>query len=167
MLPQITAPLKDEKLKRYFTILKIVLFCMPFMCMGYLGMFSGGTTLDTQSVIAANPTMAISFLSAMLQPYAAWLVILAERRLADNRGQFAVVSLTLLLVAELFLMSSVGVIGTALVLWKSIRYSGYGVPAAFRSCTPRSFIYEAGGTIPMLLFASICLFASLRLGVAF
>lgn len=167
MLPQFTVPLKDEKLKRYFTILKIVLFCMPFLCMGYLGALSGGTALDARSVLAENPTMAVSFLSAMLQPYAAWLLILSERRLADGRGQFAVVGLTLLLVAELCLMSSIGVIGMALILWKSVRYSGYGIPAAFRSCTPHSFIYEAGGTIPMLLFAGICLFASLRLGVAF
>ena len=167
MLPQTTLSLKDQKLSRYFTILKIVLFCMPFMCIGYLGFGAAGTALDTEGILASNPTMAVSFLAAMLQPYAAWIAILAERRLADGRTNFAIMNLTLLLVAELVLMSSISSIGMALILWKSIRTYHCGVKEAFRGCGVRDFVREAGGNIPLLALAGLCLFASLRLGLPF
>lgn len=163
MLPQTT--LKDEKLSRYFKILKVVLFLMPFLCVGYLGLGAGGAALDTAGILNANPAMAVSFLAAMLQPYAAWIVILSERRLADGRVNFAIVNLTLLLAAELLLMSTVGVIGMALVLCKSVKTYGCGIPAAFRGCTPGSLLFEAGGNLPLLALAGLCLFASLRLGI--
>lgn len=165
MLPQTAMNLKDEKLNRYFTILKIVLFCMPFLCIGYVGLGAGSMALDTGGVLVANPAMAVSFLAAMLQPYAAWIAILAERRLADGRTGWAVVNLALLLAAEAMLMSTVGVIGMALVLWKSTRVYGCGVGEAFRTCDKRAFVREAGGNLPLLALAGLCLFASLRLGI--
>ena len=113
MFPQTSPSLKDGKPVRYFNILKIVLFCMPFLCIGYLGLGTGGAPLSAEGILSANPALAVSFLSAMLQPYAAWLVILSERRLADGRTHYAVVSLTLLLAAELMLMSTVGAAGMA------------------------------------------------------
>lgn len=163
MLPQTT--LKDEKLSRYFTILKIALFCMPFLCIGYLGLGAAGAALDTAGILNGNPTLAVSFLAAMLQPYAAWIAILSERRLADGRTNFAIVNLTLLLAAELLLMSTVGVIGMALILWKSVKTYGCGIPEAFRGCTIKSLLFEAGGNLPLLALAGLCLFASLRLGL--
>ena len=165
MFPQTSPSLKDGKPVRYFNILKIVLFCMPFLCIGYLGLGTGGAPLSAEGILSANPALAVSFLSAMLQPYAAWLVILSERRLADGRTHYAVVSLTLLLAAELMLMSTVGAAGMALVLWKSIRTYGCGIPAAFRSCTVRGFFQESGSSLPLLALAGLCLFAGLRLGM--
>lgn len=158
MLPQTRTSLKDEKLSRYFKILKIVLFCMPFLCVGYLGLGAGGAALDTAGILNANPAMAVSFLAAMLQPYAAWIAILAERRLADGRTNYAIMNLALL-------MSTVGVIGMALILWKSVRTYGCGIPAAFRGCGVRDFFREAGGNLPLLALAALCLFASMRLGI--
>lgn len=167
MLPQTTVALKDAKLSRYFTILKILLFCMPFLCLGYVGLGAGSMALDAQSALAADPTIAVSFLTAMIQPYAAWIAILSERRLADGRTPYAVVNLTLLLAAELLMMSTVGVIGMALILWKSTRVYGCGVSEAFLTCEKRAFLREAGGNLPLLLLAGLCLFASLRLGLPF
>mgnify|MGYP001066153369 CR=1 FL=1 len=158
MLPQTRTSLKDAKLSRYFKILKIVLFCMPFLCVGYLGLGAGGAALDTAGILNANPAMAVSFLAAMLQPYAAWIAILAERRLADGRTNYAIMNLALL-------MSTVGVIGMALILWKSVRTYGCGIPAAFLGCGVRDFFREAGGNLPLLALAALCLFASMRLGI--
>ena len=68
MFPQTSPSLKDGKLVRYFNILKIVLFCMPFLCIGYLGLGTGGAPLSAEGILSANPALAVSFLSAMLQP---------------------------------------------------------------------------------------------------
>ncbi len=167
MLPQTTPSLKDEKLNRYFYILKLVLFCMPFLCIVYLGLGAGAAAAAPTAILNANPTMAVSFLAAMLQPFAAWLVILSERRLADGRTNWAIFNLTLLLTAEILLMNTAGTVGMALVLWKTTRIYGCGIPAAFHSCSPHDFFREAGGNLPLLTLAGLCLFASLRLGIAF
>jgi len=63
------------------------------------------------------------------------------------------------------LMSTVGAAGMALVLRKSIRTYGCGIPAAFRSCTVHGFFQESGGSLPLLALAGLCLFAGLRLGI--
>ena len=164
---QLTAPLKDAKLNRYFNILKLALVLMPFLCLGYLTIGAGGASLTADGVLAGNPAMAVSFLSAMIQPYAAWLVILAERRLADGRTDWAIINLSLLLAAELMLMSTVGVIGLGLILWKTSRAYGLRPTAAFRQCGKSHFVREAGGSVLVILLAGLCLFAMSRLGLAF
>nr|WP_300128074.1 hypothetical protein [uncultured Butyricicoccus sp.] len=154
----------DEKLNRWFTILKIVLFCMPFLYLGYVGIGTGGASLADEGVLQANPTMAVSFLSAMIQPYAAWILILSQRRLQDGRSAYAMVNLGVLLVAQLMMMSTVGVVGFALILWRCTKHTGFGPLAALRQTQPRRLFAEAGGSVVVLLLAAVCLFATVRIG---
>lgn len=158
---------QDDKLSRWFTILKIVLFCMPFLYLGYIGIGTGGASLATEGVLEGNPAMAVSFLSAMIQPYAAWILILSQRRLSDGREAYAMVNLGILLVAQLMMMSSVGVIGFVLILWRCAKHTGFGPIAALRRIQPRRLFVEAGGSVLVLLLAAVCLFASVRIGGIF
>ena len=140
MVKLLPSAVQDDKLNRWFTILKIVLFCMPFLYLGYVGIGTGGASLDSQGILAGNPTMAISFLSAMIQPYAGWILILSQRRLGDGRAPYAMVNLAFLFLAELLMMSTVGVIGFALILWRCKKHTGFGPSERFRpdACSPRS-----------------------------
>lgn len=150
----------DKRLDRWFTILKVVLFCMPFLYLGYVGLGTGG--IDAKNVLESQPTMAISFLSAMLQPYAAWILILSRRRLEDGREAAAVLNLSVLLAAELLTMNTVGVVGFALVLWGSCKRTGLNPLTALRGVGPGRRFYEAGGSILVLLLAGLCFFASMQ-----
>lgn len=154
----------DNRLNRWFMILKVVLFCMPFLYLGYIGIGLGGTKLDVQGVLADNPTMAISFLSAMLQPYVGWILILSQRRLEDDRTPYAMVNLAFLFLSELLMMSTVGVIGFTLLLWRCKKHTGFGFMAAFRKIQTRNLLAEVGGSVVVLFLASICFFASMQIG---
>ena len=46
MVKLLPSAVQDDKLNRWFTILKIVLFCMPFLYLGYVGIGTGGASLD-------------------------------------------------------------------------------------------------------------------------
>nr|WP_297280266.1 hypothetical protein [uncultured Butyricicoccus sp.] len=164
-LLRVPSVVQDDKLNRWFTILKIVLFCMPFLYLGYVGIGTGGASLDSQGILSGNPTMAISFLSAMIQPYAGWILILSQRRLGDGRAPYAMVNLAFLFLAELLMMSTVGVIGFALILWRCKKHTGFGPMAAFRKIQTRRLFAEVGGSVVVLLLAGICFFASMQVGV--
>ncbi len=111
-----------SKLERYFTIVKAILFCMPFLCLGYLSLGAGG---DKQGILTASPTAAVSFLSAMVQPYPAWLIHLrARKRLADGRNLLCGLNLTALIYRwKLMMMSTAGLFHWGLwgwCLWKDL-----------------------------------------------
>ncbi len=149
-----------SKLERYFTIVKAILFCMPFLCLGYLSLGAGG---DKQGILTASPTAAVSFLSAMVQPYAAWLIHLSQKRLADGRTCYAVLNLTALFIAELMMMSTAGIIGLGLVLWKTCRAHGTAPAAAWKTAQKSRLFAEIGGSVLVCLIAGLCLFATLRI----
>lgn len=154
----------DNRLNRWFMILKIVLFCMPFLYLGYIGIGFGGAKLDVQEVLADNPSMAISFLSAMIQPYVGWILILSQRRLEDDRTPYAMINLAFLFLSELLMMSTVGVIGFTLILWRCKKYTGLGPIAAFRKIQSKNLLTEVGGSVVVLFLASVCFFASMQIG---
>lgn len=156
--PTLTA---NPKLDRYFTIAKVILFCMPFLFLGYLRLGAGG---DQQGILTASPTAAVSFLSAMIQPYVGWLLILCQRRLADQRTVYAVCNLTALLMAELMMMSTIGVIGLGIILWKTVRVYGVSPVTAWKAAQKKRLFAEVGGSILVCLLAALCLFATLRIG---
>lgn len=158
---QLSAP---TKLDRWFRILEVVLFCMPFVYLAYLRVGTGGASLQDEGVLSGNPAMAVTLLAAMLQPYVGWLLMLCQRRLADGRTAYAVVNMTLLLIAELMTMSSVGVVGLGLIFWKTVRLYGMKPSAAWRAAEKKHLFAELGGGVLVCLLAGLCLFATLRLG---
>ena len=160
---QLCAP-RADKLDRWFRILQIILFCMPFVYLAYLRIGTGGASLDDPGVLSGNPAMAVALLAAMLQPYVGWLLMLSQRRLADGRTAYAVLNLTLLLIAELMTMSSIGVVGLGLILFKTIRTCGMGPSAAWRAANKKQLFAECGGSVLMCLLAGLGLFATMRLG---
>lgn len=158
---QLSAP---TKLDRWFRILQVVLFCMPFIYLAYLRVGTGGASLQDEGVLSGNPAMAVTLLAAMIQPYVGWLLMLCQRRLADGRAAYAVVNMTLLLIAELMAMSSVGVVGLGLILFKTVRTCGIRPAAAWRAAEKKRLFAECGGSVLVCLLAGLCLFATLRLG---
>lgn len=150
---------------RLFTIVKGLLISLPFFCLIYLRL--GGTALTAGGVLTQQPEAAIAFLAAMLQPYAAYLLGLSQRRLEDGRTQYALVNLCVLLAVEGMLMSSIGMIGVGLLTYRVCKACRMGLGAAWRACSPRRLFAEAGGSMLLLPFAFLCLFATIRTGGLF
>lgn len=151
-----------KKLNRYFTIMRVVLMCMPFACLAYLGM--SGVWGDAQGALQASPIIAITFLSSMAQPYVALLLKLVQRRLEDGREAYALLNLVLLFAAEMMFMSWVGVIGMLLLIYLAVRQAHMGPVEMLAGCKPGALVREAGGSVLVLLLAGVCLFASIRVG---
>lgn len=149
---------------RLFTIVKGLLISLPFFCLAYLKLGQSGTPLTAGGVLTQHPEAAIAFLAAMLQPYAAYLLTLSQRRLADGRTQYALVNLCVLLAVEGMLMSSIGIIGVGLLTYRTCKSKRMGLATAWRACSPRRLFAEAGGSMLLLPFAFLCLFATIRTG---
>lgn len=152
---------------RLFTIVKGLLICLPFFCLAYMKLGQGSTPLAAGEVLAQHPETAVAFLSAMIQPYVAFILTLAQRRLADGREQYALINLSLLLVVEAMLMSSIGLIGVALLTYRTRKSAAMSLGGAWRACRPRHLFAEIGGSLLLLPLAFLCLFATVRTGGLF
>lgn len=155
------------KSDRYFTIVQGILICMPFLCLAYLKLGTGGAVLEAGGALAQSPAAAVTFLAAMVQPYVAFLLSLVQKRLGDERRPYALVMLGLLLAAEAMLMSSIGVVGLSLLTWRTCKAAQSNPLRALRQCRAGRLFSEVGGSILVLLVGALCLFASVRLGAIF
>ena len=94
--------------------MQVVLVIFPFALLGYSS-FSG---TGLEEAMRADPGFVVSFIAAMAQPLAAWILRFAYRHYADGDGGYAVGNLIGLLCAEAFLQNVVGLAGFALILWR-------------------------------------------------
>lgn len=155
--------LAQNRESRLFSVVKGVLCCLPFFCLAYLKL-GQGDSLAPGDLLARQPEAAIAFLSAMLQPYVAFLLTLAQRRLADGRAHYALVNMSVLLAVEAMLMSSIGLIGVGLLVYRTRKTASLSLGASWRACRPGRLFAEAGGSLLLLPFAFLCLFATIRTG---
>lgn len=152
-------------INRVFLITKVILCIIPFATLGYLYMGMQEYNLTYQELLQANPVLAITFLSAMCQPFAAWLLTIAERRFDSMDYSNALVSVLLIFVAECMLKNWLGIAATAILFWLINKDMPYSMEREFKeSADWKSILLDASGCVVLILIAALCMFASFRLG---
>ena len=63
----------ESRLNRLFNIVKTVLMVYPFITLFYLWTTAGQAGTGLSEFMQGNPIITITFITAMLQPFAAWL----------------------------------------------------------------------------------------------
>lgn len=92
-------------LDKYYNIFKILLTLTPVMSLMYLSMESSRMGLPMQQVVQENPKITIMFLVSMINPFIAYLIMFIQKKIRDNDVEYAVVNLTLFIVAEILLQN--------------------------------------------------------------
>lgn len=155
----------EKTIKRVFMVTKIILCVMPFATLGYLSIGQQQYGLNYQQLLAANPVLTVTFLSAMCQPFAAWLLTITERRVESMDYSNALVSLVLIFIAECMLKNWLGIISTAILFWLVNKDMPYTMGEEFKKCANwKAILLDASGCVVLCLLAAFCLFASFRLG---
>lgn len=155
----------EKTLRRLFLITKILFCVIPFAALGYLYMGSREYDLTYQQMLQANPVMTVTFLTSMCQPFAAWLLNIAQRRYDDLDYSNALVSVFLIFLGECLLKSWIGIIATGLIFWLITKEMPYSLKKEFNEYANwKSILMDASGCIVLLLLCGFCFFASMRLG---
>lgn len=155
----------QQKLHKYFRIVIGFMALTPVLCLVYMNGFGRAEGLEIHGMLNANPVMAVTFLTAMLNPFAAYLLYYAKKRLEKGDYTYTAVNLIGLLVIELILLNLVYAAMLFVLLYNVKRCSGLSLPKLLKSYRIRSLLYDVSGSLIMLPIAALCLFAQLRLGI--
>lgn len=152
----------DSSIERIFTIIKVLLAVSPFMALGYLTA-KGGAGGSIQTILSQNPHYTVMFLVAMVNPFIAYLLGFLQEHLNKSDYGYAVVNMALMIIAEVMLQNILYVAILAFLLYKIIRTYRIPVKESVKDIVQGHLLRDISGSIVVLVFAGICLFAMLQL----
>lgn len=115
-----------------------------------------------QQVIEADPKFLIMFLASMVNPFIAYLLIYMHKRINDGDISYAVVNLVVLIVAEFIFQNALYMFLLGFILYKTIKTYNISIKSSFKDKIKDKFLMVISGGIVVIIFASICLFATIR-----
>ena len=152
----------NSSIERIFTIIKVLLAVSPFMALGYLTA-KGGAGGTLQTILSQNPQYTVMFLVAMVNPFIAYLLGFLQEHLNKGDYGYAVVNMTLMIIAEAMLQNFLYVAVLAFLLYKIIKTYQIAVKESVNDILHDHFFRDISGSIVVLIFAGICMFAMLQL----
>ena len=97
---------KLKRLDRYYMIAKVFLMVTPFIAYLYLSLLAMMRSITLPEVLSSEPSVAVIFLIAMINPYIAYLLNIAQRKLKEGDIKFACINFVLLLLAQALTLNS-------------------------------------------------------------
>ena len=152
----------NSSIERIFTIIKVLLAVSPFMALGYLTA-KGGSGGTLQTILSQNPQYTVMFLVAMVNPFIAYLLGFLQEHLNKADYGYAVVNMTLMIIAEAMLQNFLYVAVLAFLLYKIIKTYQISVKESVEDIVKGHLFRDISGSIVVLVFAGICMFAMLQL----
>ena len=150
---------------RYYKITEILLAISPIMCVIYLNFGAINIGTNILEVIQGDPRLLVMFLSAMVNPFIAYLLIFMERKIVENDISYSVVNLIILIVAELLFQNMVFLCLLGFLLYKIIKLYNVSVRECFKEKIKNKFFTTISGGVVVIVIAAICLFATIRINI--
>lgn len=155
---------REQLTKRIFTTVQVVLCLVLVATVASTSMAAGGLSGDAlKSVFAENPATAISLIASCLQVFIAYLLGFVYKHYARGDAGYAAANLIALLCAEMLLQSMVGIVGTALLLWRVWRRGSQAIGDWAHGRGVGGILADISGALVVIAFGAICLFASTQL----
>ena len=152
-----------NKTDRYFQIAKVLLTLTPVLYLVYMTAYGKAGGLQVTELIRSEPAMAVAFLTAMLNPFAAYLLGYAQRKTESGDYAYATANIMSLIAVELILMNLVYAVLLTAVFVRVKKDSGLSLGKLFKPYSFKRLLYDIFGSLVMLPVAGLCLFAQLRL----
>lgn len=156
----------EARTAKIFTTVQVIMVVVPLAMIGYVWMVGGGSISALQDAMEQNPTLTVSFISAMCQPLVAWLLKFVKQHYQAGDGGYAAANLIGLICGELMLQNAVGVIGCALLLWRIWKRIDGELTAWKRERRLGGMLADLSGALVICVFGALCAFASWRVGLA-
>ena len=154
---------QQKKLDRYYTIGKVVLMITPFVAYLYLSLLSMNRGITLQQVLSSEPSVAVVFLLAMINPYIAYLLGLVQKKLKENNMKFVCLNFTLLLLAQALTLNSLYFFIIAFLFYQTIKTYDLKVIKNVKENTIKQMFSYGGGSFIVIAFSALSLFSTIRL----
>lgn len=147
----------EDLTAKLFTLVEVILGVVPVVVIGLFLASKDATSVDKLTdVFSQDPSMVVTFISACLQPFVAYMLYMIYRKYCEGDAGFAAGNLIGLLCSEILLLNIPGVIGMGILLWRVWR----NVAPHFESWLfERRFtgvVADIAGSLVILVLAFLC-----------
>lgn len=156
----------EARTAKVFSVVQVLLVVVPLAMIGYVWLAGGGSIDGLRDAMEQNPTITVSFISAMCQPLVAWLLKFVREHYQAGDGGYAAGNLIALICGELMLQNAVGVLGCALLLWRIWRKIPGELSAWKQDRGLGGMAADLSGAIVVCAVGALCAFATWRIGLA-
>lgn len=109
----------EDLTAKLFTMVEVILGVVPVVVIGLFLASKDATSVDKLTdVFSQDPSMVVTFISACLQPFVAYMLYMIYRKYCEGDAGFAAGNLIGLLCSEILLLNIPGVIGMGVLLWR-------------------------------------------------
>ena len=147
----------EDLTAKLFTMAEVILGVVPVVVIGLFLASKDAASVDKLTeVFSQDPSMVVTFISACLQPFVAYMLYMVYRKYCEGDAGFVAGNLIGLLCSEILLLNIPGVIGMGILLWRVWR----NVAPHFESwLIERRFagvLADIAGSLVILALAFMC-----------
>lgn len=155
---------REQMTRKMFVAVEVVLVMVPVLMIGMFMAAAGPVTSNSlSSHFSEDPKFMVSFIAACVQPFVAFFLRLAYDRYTKGDAGYVAGNLVTLLCAEMLLASMPGIVGIAVLLWRTWRNLVPHLGAWVCERRLGGVLFDVSGALVVLAFAIICAFANSRL----
>ena len=152
-------------LNKYYNIVKVLLTVTPFVYLIYLSMGSSNVGVSISDIIQKDPKFSVMFLVSMINPFMAYLLMFMHKRIDSNDVEYAVVNLLMFIIAEILLQNLLYIVIFVFILHKTLKIYNLTIIDSFKQKIKEGFFMTISGSMVVIVLASICLFATIRIAM--
>lgn len=155
----------EKLINRAFAISKVVLCIYPFIAYFSMNQNANIAGLEGKDALLSNPVLTVTFLSAMCQAFAAWLLTIVQRRYDDLEYGNALFSLILIFIAECLFENWVALFACGFLFYLIGKEMPYSFKKEFQLTDKKEALKDAAGAIVLIILGAFVFWVSWRLGV--
>jgi len=147
----------EDLTAKLFTMVEVILGVVPVVVIGLFLASKDATSVDKLTeVFSQEPSMVVSFISACLQPFVAYMLYMVYRKYCEGDAGFAAGNLIGLLCSEILLLNIPGVIGMGILLWRVWRNVAPHFESWLFERRAMGVLADIAGSLVILALAFMC-----------
>lgn len=151
----------EDLTAKLFTMVEVILGVVPVVVIGLFLASKDATSVDKLTdVFSQDPSMVVTFISACLQPFVAYMLYMVYRKYCEGDAGFVAGNLIGLLCSEILLLNIPGVIGMGILLWRVWRNVAPHFESWLFERRAMGVLVDIAGSLVILVLAFMCATAS-------
>lgn len=147
----------EDLTAKLFTLVEVILGVVPVVVIGLFLASKDATSVDKLTdVFSQDPSMVVTFISACLQPFVAYMLYMIYRKYCEGDAGFAAGNLIGLLCSEILLLNVPGVIGIGILLWRVWRNVAPHFGSWLFERRAMGVLVDIAGSLVILALAFMC-----------
>ena len=147
----------EDLTAKLFTLVEVILGVVPVVVIGLFLASKDATSVDKLTdVFSQDPSMVVTFISACLQPFVAYMLYMIYRKYCEGDAGFAAGNLIGLLCSEILLLNIPGVIGMGILLWRVWRNVAPHFESWLFERRAMGVLVDIAGSLVILVLAFMC-----------